>query len=146
MCVQFHQQSQSKLLGHLLVFLPSQCWCARFGELTAINNIIRENKEIGQKWKKKQRWVEVSQPFLSETVAIITAHFNIMSNCKTVKLKKNVLKMFCVSWRSPYKSADELWVSPDKLWNGYETRLTPLLYVFVSFYGPDCAQHSIVFL
>ena len=37
-------QSQSKLLGHFAVFLPSQCWCARFGELTAINNIVRRRK------------------------------------------------------------------------------------------------------
>ena len=31
-------------------------------------------------------------------------------------------------------------------WNGSETRQTPLLYVFVSFFGPDHAQRSIAFL
>ena len=39
-----HLQSQSKLLGYFSVFLPSQCWCARFGELTAINNIGRTRR------------------------------------------------------------------------------------------------------
>ena len=38
------QQSQSKLLGRFAVFLPSQCWRARFGELTAINNIGRTRR------------------------------------------------------------------------------------------------------
>ena len=37
-------QSQLKLLGHFAVFLPPQCWCARFGELTAINNIGRTRR------------------------------------------------------------------------------------------------------
>ena len=37
-------ESQAKLLGHFTVFLPSQCWCARFGELTAIHNIGRTIK------------------------------------------------------------------------------------------------------
>ena len=37
-------QSQLKLLGHFAVFLPSQCWCARFGELTVINNIGRTRR------------------------------------------------------------------------------------------------------
>ena len=58
-------QSQSKLLGHFAVFLPSQCWCARFGEFTVITNIGRTRR-----WarREKQHWVEVSQLFLSETV------------------------------------------------------------------------------
>ena len=68
------------MLGHFAVFLQSQCWCARFGELTAINNILpacnKGNRRRlhagkttlggrgdGQKLKK-QRWVEVSQVFL----------------------------------------------------------------------------------
>ena len=37
-------QSQLKLLGHFAVFLPLQCWCARFGELTVINNIGRTRR------------------------------------------------------------------------------------------------------
>ena len=38
-------QSQSKLLGHCLaVFLPFHSLCARFGELTAINNIWRTRR------------------------------------------------------------------------------------------------------
>jgi len=58
-------QSQSKLVGHFALFLLSQCWCARFGELTAINHIGRTRR-----WarKEKQRWLELSKPFLSETV------------------------------------------------------------------------------
>ena len=40
----FHLQSQSELLGHFAVFLPSQCWCARFGELPVINNIGRTRR------------------------------------------------------------------------------------------------------
>ena len=57
MCVQFNQQSQSKLLGHLLVFLPSQCWCARFGELTVINNLGEQGDgpEVKKKKQKQQR-------------------------------------------------------------------------------------------
>ena len=38
-------QSQLKLLGHFAVFLPPQCWCARFGELTAINNTGRVRRQ-----------------------------------------------------------------------------------------------------
>lgn len=45
-------QSQSKLLGHCAVFLPSQCCCARYGELTAITN----NGGTGQKWKNRVGW------------------------------------------------------------------------------------------
>ena len=63
---QSEQQSQSRLLGHLTVFLPSQCWCARFGELTAINNIGRTRRRARS--EIKLRWVDVSQLFLSETV------------------------------------------------------------------------------
>ena len=32
-------QSQSKWLGHFGVFLSPQCWCTRFGDQTAINNV-----------------------------------------------------------------------------------------------------------
>ena len=32
------------LLGRFAVFSPSQCWCARFGELTSINNIGRTRR------------------------------------------------------------------------------------------------------
>ena len=32
-------QSQSKLLGDFTVSSPSQCWCTRIGESSAINNI-----------------------------------------------------------------------------------------------------------
>ena len=35
---------QSKLLERFAVFLPSQCWCVRLGELTAINNIGRTRR------------------------------------------------------------------------------------------------------
>ena len=45
-------QSQSKLLGQFAVFLPSQCWCARFGELTAMNNIVRTSRRARSKKKK----------------------------------------------------------------------------------------------
>ena len=43
-------QSQSKLLGHCTVFLPSQCWSNRFANFTAINNIERE-RETSEKGK-----------------------------------------------------------------------------------------------
>ena len=48
------------------VFVLSQCWCARFGELPAINDI--GGCSGGPEVKKKQRSVEVFQLFLSETV------------------------------------------------------------------------------
>ena len=63
-------QSQSKFLGQFAVFLPSQCWCARFGELTAMNNIVRTSRRARSK-KTKQCWVEVSQLFLTETVGMM---------------------------------------------------------------------------
>ena len=59
-------QSQSKLFGHLTVFLPSQCCCARFGELTAIKNIGRERRRARREKKNSVR--ELSLLFLSETV------------------------------------------------------------------------------
>ena len=43
-------QSQSKLLGHFAVFLPSQCWCARFG--FNCDKQHWEDEEMGQKLKK----------------------------------------------------------------------------------------------
>ena len=58
----------SRLLGHLTVFLPFQCWCARFGELNAINNIGRTRRRTRS---KKKRWVQVFRLLLSETVAWI---------------------------------------------------------------------------
>ena len=42
-------QSQLKLLGHFAVFLRSQCWCARFGEFTAINKIERTRRQARSK-------------------------------------------------------------------------------------------------
>ena len=42
-------QSQSNFLGHFAVFLPSQCWRARFGELTAIINIGRTRRRARSK-------------------------------------------------------------------------------------------------
>ena len=65
-------ESQAKLLGHKTVFLPFQCWCARFGELTAIHNIGRTIK--------KQHLVEVSLLFLSETVGKNHLNVNFISN------------------------------------------------------------------
>ena len=62
------QQSQSKLFGRFAVFFPSQCWCARFGELTAITNIGRTRRRARS---TKQCWVEGCQLFLSETEAWI---------------------------------------------------------------------------
>ena len=60
---------QSKLLGQFAIFLPSQCWCARFGRAKWYNQHW-EDQEMGTD-VKKQRWVEVSQQFLSETVGIL---------------------------------------------------------------------------
>ena len=60
-------QSPSKLLGHLICYLlPSRCWCAKCGELTAINNIGRTR--VRARSEKKKCWVEVSLLFLSETM------------------------------------------------------------------------------
>ena len=42
-------QSQSKLLGHFTVFLPSQCWSKSFVNLPAINNIGRERRQARRK-------------------------------------------------------------------------------------------------
>ena len=42
-------QSQLKLLRHFAVFLHSQCWRARFGEFTAINNIERMRRQARSK-------------------------------------------------------------------------------------------------
>ena len=42
-------QSQSKLLGHLTVLLPFQCWCARFGELTTIQGGQGDRAEVMKK-------------------------------------------------------------------------------------------------
>ena len=39
---------------HFTVFLPSQCWCARFGELTAINNIGRTRRRARS--RKSVEW------------------------------------------------------------------------------------------
>ena len=41
-------QSQSKLLGHFAVFLPSQSWCT-FSEVTAINNIGKVRRRARSK-------------------------------------------------------------------------------------------------
>ena len=60
-------QSQLKLLGHLAVFLPSQCCCARFGELTVINNIGRTRRRA--KTEKTALGGSVSSIFV-ETVVI----------------------------------------------------------------------------
>ena len=48
-------QPQSELLGHFAVFLPSQCWCARFGRAKC-NNQHLEGKKTGQKWKNSIGW------------------------------------------------------------------------------------------
>ena len=58
-------QSQLKLLGHFAVSLPSHCWCARFGELPAINNIERTRRRARS---KKTGW-KCPNYFLSEIVA-----------------------------------------------------------------------------
>ena len=65
--------------------------------------------------------------------------------CQTVKqlLKKNVMKIFGMSPKSLYKLADKLWVNPDS----YAMDMKPgriFCRAFVSFYGPGCAQHSIL--
>ena len=60
-------QSQLKMLGHFAVFLPSQCWCTRFGELTEINNIGRTRRRA----KTEQTALgESVQSILVETVVI----------------------------------------------------------------------------
>ena len=44
-------QSQSKLLGRFCVFSSSQCWCTRFADWIAINNIGREKGSTGREKK-----------------------------------------------------------------------------------------------
>ena len=48
------------------IFFPSQCWCARLGRAKCDNQHWKDEPEV-----KEQRWVEVSQQFLSETVGIL---------------------------------------------------------------------------
>ena len=62
----YRKSKQSKLLGHFAVVLPTQCWCTRFGELTAINNIGRTRRRARSE-KKEQCWMDVSPLFLSAT-------------------------------------------------------------------------------
>ena len=45
--------NQSKLLGDLTVSSPSQCWCTRFGESSAINNIQSGTGRDGPEVKKR---------------------------------------------------------------------------------------------
>ena len=59
-------QSQSKLFRHFAFSLPSQCWCARFGQLTVIKK-HREDQENGPE-KVKKTAVGVCKLFLSKTV------------------------------------------------------------------------------
>ena len=49
----YRKSKQSKLFGHFAVVLPTQCWCTRFGELTAINNIGRTRRRARSEKKKK---------------------------------------------------------------------------------------------
>ena len=44
-------QSQSKLLGRFCVFSSLQCWCTRFADWIAINNIGREKGSTGKEKK-----------------------------------------------------------------------------------------------
>ena len=62
----YRKSKQSKLLGHFAVVLPTQCWCTRFGELTAINNVGRTRRRARSE-KKEQCWMDVSPLFLSAT-------------------------------------------------------------------------------
>ena len=48
--------SPSKWLGHFSVSSPSQCWCTRFGELSAINNIPRTGRDGPELKKESFRW------------------------------------------------------------------------------------------
>ena len=81
-------QSPLKLLGHFAVFLPSQCWCARFGELTAINNIGRRRRRA--KTEKTALGGSVPSIFV-ETVVInyfpysfrLCSHFSDSSSADT---------------------------------------------------------------
>ena len=57
-----------KLLGHFSVFLSPQCWCARFGDWTAINNFERD--KACTRRKKNSVWSKlVFQLFSSQTVS-----------------------------------------------------------------------------
>ena len=95
--------------------------------------------------KKKQRWVEVSQPFLSETVAIITTHFNIMSNCKTV-LNWRRMSWNVFAWAED-RHTNQLsyyeWIRISYGMVMKPVRLLCYMFLLASFYGSDYAQHSI---
>ena len=49
----YRDRDQSKLLRHFTAFLPSQCWCERFGELKTISNIGRTRRRRARGKKKK---------------------------------------------------------------------------------------------
>ena len=62
-------QSQVELLGHFVVFLPSQCWC----DLTAINNIGRTRRRARTEIGFKKR--ELSFEDLVDTVNLRYRHY-----------------------------------------------------------------------
>ena len=69
-------QSQSKsVLGHFAVFLHSQYWCTRFGELIAINTIGKTRWRARSKKQKTALGGSVPTIFLYESVA---------RNCRTL--------------------------------------------------------------
>ena len=66
----------------------------KIGELTAINNVCRTRGQARRKKKttKKQRWVEVSQLLLSETVGLLIKNSALNNVCRTrgqARRKKN---------------------------------------------------------
>ena len=67
-----------KIVGTLHCFLsPSQCWCARFGELTTINNIGRI-----------RRWATTKKK---------TVGWNLVSLAAVFGMSRNALKERCVT-------------------------------------------------
>ena len=96
------RQSQLKLLGHFAVFLPPQYWCARFGELTAINNTVRARRRA--KTEQTALGGNVPSIFL-ETVVInyfphsfrLCSHFSDSSHALT---RKTTCSHITVIWQT----------------------------------------------
>ena len=79
------QQSQSKLLGRFAVFLPFQCWCARFGDLTAIKNIGRARRRARS--RNSVVWKGPNYFCLRLKVGLLWAHY--VEEMSTMAWRKN---------------------------------------------------------
>ena len=103
------------MLGHLTFFLPFQCWCKRFSELSVTNNIGRTRRQARSK-KKKHCSVEVSQLFLSETILKVCSTYWMVYMC-TLGLwseehychERQYLREYSFTYQSINRSATDTW-------------------------------------